>query len=93
MAQLFKRPTSLPSAQGLMVFARRENLIGGLLSGLSHEDDGLRTASIRPVLMAYLQSTGKDLTGAANFVNDLDEATLRGLTDQLVALADQYHWE
>lgn len=76
-----------------MVYARRENLIGGLLSGLSHDDEGLRMAAVKTVLIAYSQAAGKDLHGAATYVNSLQEDELRRLTDQLVTLANRYNWE
>ena len=95
MAQLFHRQATedIPSAQGLMVYARREGLISGLLSGLSHEDQGLREASVRPVLLAYLQAAGKDLHAASSYLAKLDPAAFTKLTDQLAALANKYHWE
>lgn len=95
MAQLFQRTSTehLPPAQGLLVYARRENLIGGLLSGLSHEDEGLRQAAVKPVLLAYLQSAGKDLHAASTAIADLDPTKLKTLTDQLVVLANKYNWE
>ena len=98
MATLFTRHAAtnitLPSAQGLMVYARREGLISGLLSGLSHEDSGLQQAAVRTVLIAYLQHSGaKDLTGAASYVNELNPETLSTLTRNLVTLANRYNWE
>ena len=76
-----------------MVYARRENLIGALLSGLSHEDSGLQQAAVKPVLLAYLQAAGKDLQAASTFIADLDPSELGRLTTQLVALANKYNWE
>ena len=95
MAQLFHRQATedIPSAQGLMVYARREGLISGLLSGLSHEDQGLREASVRPVLLSYLQAAGKDLHAASSYLAKLDPTALTKFTDQLVTLANKYHWE
>ena len=62
---------AIPSATGLMVFARRENLITALLSGLSNQDEGIQEEAVKHVLHG-----GKVLL-YGNEVNDrvLDGAT------------------
>ena len=49
---------AIPSATGLMVFARRENLITALLSGLSNQDEGIQEEAVKHVLLVYGQTKG-----------------------------------
>lgn len=86
-------PTHLPTATGLMVFARREGSIGHLLSGLSNADSGIRVEAVKSVLLDYFQGTGKDLSRAAEILNRVPEMQINHLTDQMVRLADEYNWQ
>jgi hypothetical protein len=76
-----------------MVFARRENLITNLLSGLSHQDPGIQVEAVKHVLLAYLQTKGQDLAQAQEDVLAMTADALTNLTASMVKLANEYNWE
>lgn len=84
---------TLPPATGLMVFSRREGSIGHLLSGLSNADQGVRVESVKAVLLDYFQGIGKDISQAAKILNEIPAEQITRLTDAMVKLADEYHWQ
>lgn len=86
-------PTHLPPATGLMIYARRDGSVEHLLSGLSNADAGVRAEAVKAVLLDYFQSTGKDLSRAAEILNGIPEIQITHLTDQMVKLADEYNWQ
>ena len=83
---------SLPSATGLMIFARREGQIDLLLGGLSNLDDGIRAQTVRTVLLAYYQKA-MDLGKASKKIDEVPDVTLQTLTRQMVDLAERYNWQ
>ena len=86
-------PATGPSATGLMVFARRDNLITTLLSGLSSQDQGIQQEAVKHVLLAYKQSKGLDLTAAYQEIMAMPADVLPRLTSSMVKLANEYNWE
>ena len=82
----------VPPATGLMIFARREGQIDLLLSGLSNQDEGIRTQTVKTVLLAYFQKT-MDVSKASETLNGLHNIAVRKLTDAMVKLANEYNWQ
>ena len=82
----------IPSATGLMVFARRENQIDLLLSGLSNQDEGIRVQTVKTILLAYYQQT-MDINKASEVVNGVHNLAMRKLTESMVKLAESYNWQ
>lgn len=83
---------SLPSATGLMIFARREGQIDLLLGGLSNLDEGIRIQTVRTVLLAYYQKA-MDLGKASAKLEQTPPLAMQTLTRQMVDLAERYNWQ
>lgn len=83
---------NLPSATGLMIFARREGQIDLLLGGLSNLDEGIRIQTVRTVLLAYYQKA-MDLGKASAKLDQTPSFTMQTLTRQMVDLAERYNWQ
>ena len=83
----------VPSATGLMVFARRENLITNLLSALSNQDEGIREEGVKHVIMAYGQSKGLTLELAHKEILKVPASAITALTAAALKLANEYNWE
>ena len=84
---------AIPSATGLMVFARRENLITALLSGLSNQDEGIQEEAVKHVLLIYGQTKGMTLAQAHEELLKLPVPAIRALTQAMIKLANEYNWE
>jgi hypothetical protein len=84
---------AIPSATGLMVFARREDLITALLSGLSNQDEGIREEAVKHVLLVYGQTKGMTLAEAHAEVMSLPAESIKILTSAMLRLAHEYNWE
>ena len=97
MATLFHRQastTSLPPATGLMVWARREDQLSHLLAGLSNQEAGVREQATRSLLLTYFQRHNKlPLQEASDQLDGCGDSAITNLTQSLMQLANDYHWE